>query len=117
MSSKFPRAHRIRTRTDFQRVYQQGQLYQDGFFRIFYLRKDPTEPGRLGVSVGKSLGKATVRNRLKRLLRETFRRHPQLSAGLELIVQPQSAENTRERFLQALKALAGLATCGQSTHL
>lgn len=112
MSFGFSRARRIRTDSDLQYVYEQGKLYKDEFFRIFYVHKDMREPGRLGISVSKKLGKAHVRNHLKRLLRETFRLHPPLTAGLDLIVQPRPAilplENAQvcECFLQALRALA-----------
>jgi ribonuclease P protein component len=115
MSFGFSRARRIRTRSDFQNIYDQGWLYQNGCFRIFYVRKDLTEPGRLGLSIGKKLGKAHIRNRLKRLVREMFRLHPDLTAGLDLIVQPQPAilslknAQIRERFLKALQALS--STC------
>jgi ribonuclease P protein component len=112
MPFKFSRQRRIRTGSDFRYVYEQGQFYKDEFFRIFYVHKDMREPSRLGISVSKKLGKAHVRNRLKRLLRETFRLHPQLTAGLDLIVQPRPMilplENAQvcERFLQALRTLA-----------
>lgn len=112
MRYRFPRARRLRTRTEFQQIYQQGQLHRDEHFRIFYVKKAPTEPGRLGLSVSKKLGKAHERNRVKRLLRETFRLHPELTQGLDLIVQPReiamSLENSqlRQRFLRALQALA-----------
>lgn len=112
MTYKFPRARRIRTRREFQRVYEQSRLYRDEYFRIFYLKKDCSEAGRLGLSVSKQLGKAHSRNRIKRILRETFRLHPHLSQGFDLIVQPKAAiaqlerQQLRERFRQALQALS-----------
>ncbi|MCL6642220.1 MAG: ribonuclease P protein component [Candidatus Bipolaricaulota bacterium] len=112
MSFTFPRTRRIRRRCDFEHIYEHGQLYQDALFRIFYVRKSPTEPGRLGISVGKKLGKAHVRNRLKRILREAFRLHPELTAGLDVIIQPRpevlaltNAQISR-RFVEALAALS-----------
>ncbi len=108
----FPRARRLRTRTEFQQIYHQGRLYRDEYFRVFYLRKDFSEAGRLGLSVSKKLGKAHERNRVRRILREVFRLHPELGVGLDLIVQPKSEavklENAqlRERFLRVLQALA-----------
>lgn len=111
MSFRFSRTQRIRSRRDFQHIYEHGQLYKDEFVRIFYVHKSPTEPGRLGLSISKKLGKAHVRNRIKRIIRETFRLHPELTVGLDLIVQPRptvaSLTNAQlsQRFLEALTAL------------
>lgn len=110
MSFTFSRTQRIRSRSDFQYVYEHGRLYKDEFFRIFYVRTE--KPGRLGLSISKKLGKAYVRNRIKRIIREAFRLHPQLTAGLDLIVQPRltvaslSHDQLRQRFLEALAALS-----------
>lgn len=112
MSFTFSRARRIRSRNDFQYIYEHGQLYKDELFRIFYVRKSPMEPGRVGLSISKKLGKAHVRNRIKRVLRETFRLHPELTAGLDLIVQPSptvlalSNAQISQRFVEALTALS-----------
>lgn len=111
MSFRFSRTRRIRSRSDFQHIYEHGRLYKDEFVRIFYVRKTLTEPGRLGLSISRKLGKAHVRNRIKRIIRETFRLHPELTGGLDIIVQPRptvaSLTNAqlRQRFLEALTAL------------
>lgn len=112
MSFTFSRAQRIRSQSDFAYIYEHGRLYKDECFRIFYVRKSSTEPGRLGLSISRKLGKAHVRNRIKRIIRETFRLHPELTLGLDLIVQPRPAvlalSNAQlcQRFLEALAALS-----------
>jgi len=112
MPFTFPRTRRIRRRREFEYIYEHGQLYHDARFRIFYVRKSPTEPGRLGISVSKKLGKAHLRNRIKRIIRETFRLHPELTAGLDLIIQPRPALLTltnaqiSQYLLEALQAIA-----------
>lgn len=114
MSHAFPKSRHVRQRREFDRIYRQGRVLQDDFFRIHYCSlKNSDEPGRLGLTVGKSLGKAVQRNRIKRILREIFRQHPEFSVGLELIVQPKPAlaplENAKigEFFLQVLQNLHG----------
>ncbi|MGE3538171.1 MAG: ribonuclease P protein component [Candidatus Tectimicrobiota bacterium] len=58
----------------YQQVFTQGEKLVGPLFVLYVL---PTsEPhSRLGLAVSKRLGKAVVRNRIKRCLRETFRRH------------------------------------------
>ena len=58
----------------YQRVFEQGEKLVGSLFILYVL---PTsEPySRLGIAVSKRIGNAVVRNRIKRYLRETFRRH------------------------------------------
>jgi ribonuclease P protein component len=112
MAGKFRKSQRLRLRRDFDRLYQQGRLLQDDYFRIQYSpRAQSVQPARLGLTVGKDLGKAAQRNRIKRVLREIFRQHAELCRGLDLVVQPKPAlaalpnVRIRERFLAALQAL------------
>jgi ribonuclease P protein component len=58
----------------------------------------PGRPGlsRIGVAVAKRLAPSAIdRNRLKRLVRETFRKHGAKMAGLDIVIAP------RERYLRA----------------
>jgi ribonuclease P protein component len=88
----FPKEARLRTEADFERVYARRCKTGDGTLLLFGARND-LGMARLGVSVSRRLGGAIVRNRLKRLLREAFRRcRGELPAGLDLIAIPTSAE-------------------------
>ena len=70
-------AERLRCPRAYQRVFEQGEKLVGALFVLYVL---PTsEPhSRLGTAVSKRLGNAVVRNRIKRYLRETFRRHQTL---------------------------------------
>ena len=87
----FPRDHRLTTEHDFRRVFAQPEVSQDRAFRVLS-RKNGLAHARLGMAVStKVCRQATGRNRLKRLIRESFRHHcTQLSAqgGLDLVVLP-----------------------------
>lgn len=107
MSQEFRRDHRLTKKRDFERVYQEGLLVKDEYFRIFALAKEDPLP-RLGLSVSTKLGKAVVRNQLKRVIREWFRVHKHELARLDLIVQPKppAAKLDQKDLFERLSNLA-----------
>jgi ribonuclease P protein component len=73
----FPPARRLRKRREFLHVQQRGRrLYGRRF--IYYIQPGATAQTRLGITVSRKVGKAVVRNRIKRFVREVFRQHPDL---------------------------------------
>src|SRR5271167_4582996 len=73
---RFPKSKRLLKHADFQRVYQSGRRQFTGNATVFYLRRDGPEAGtspRIGFTVGKVLGEAVERNRVKRRMREAVR--------------------------------------------
>ena len=69
-----PRRRIIKRRSDFQRVYRSGRSYANRYF-VLYVFPAETVRGRVGFAAGKKLGCAVRRSRVKRLLRESYRRH------------------------------------------
>ena len=55
----------------FRRLYHTNG--QANGFLVLYARKNRTEGNRVGITVSKKLGKAHVRNRVRRRLREIYR--------------------------------------------
>lgn len=76
-----PHPNKLKKSWEFQRVYKKGKKYWDTYFVVYVYNAQLTQP-RLGITVSKKVGKSVQRNRVKRLIRETFRRikselHPQ----------------------------------------
>lgn len=74
--SKFPKSRRLLKHSDFQLVYKGGRRQFTGNVTVFYLLRNGPEAGaspRIGFTVGKVLGGAVERNRIKRRMREAVR--------------------------------------------
>ncbi len=68
-----PKHKRLAKRREFVRVYETGQKLFSRFSVLFFAANDQPH-SRIGITATKKLGKANVRNRLKRWTRETYRR-------------------------------------------
>ncbi len=73
-------------RADFLRATRRGRRVETGYFRVFVLRREDGGPTRLGITVTRKVGKAVLRNRIKRLVREWFRQRDQGMDACDLIV-------------------------------
>lgn len=71
--AKFTPAHRLRHKPEFDLLYREGRRLGDANF-LLIVRPNALAHARLGLSVAaKAAGNAVNRNRVKRLLRESFR--------------------------------------------
>jgi ribonuclease P protein component len=67
------RRRRLSRSGEFERVYREGRSHAGRYLVVYaFPREDASEEPRLGVSVGRKLGGAVERNRVKRMLREAF---------------------------------------------
>lgn len=81
-----PRDLRLRRPADFRRVLGQRQGLQEGPLRIAYRPNGLGHP-RLGLALAKRLlPRAVDRNRIKRLVRESFRQRRSRLPALDLVV-------------------------------
>ncbi len=62
----------IKENSDFQRVMKSGKWYTSECLTVYILENN-LKSNRIGVAVGKKAGKSVVRNRIKRLIRESYR--------------------------------------------
>ena len=82
----FPRHERLTRRSDYQDVYEHGEKSVGRGFICFVVRREGV--GRkFGLAVSRKVGKAVVRNRVKRYIREIYRtRRPQLISGVSMVI-------------------------------
>ncbi|HEX7504384.1 MAG TPA: ribonuclease P protein component [Syntrophales bacterium] len=72
-SYAFKKNERLRRRSEFSALFQSGKRIHSEYLTVI-LSTNTSDVRRLGLVVGKKVGKAAVRrNRMKRLLREFFR--------------------------------------------
>jgi len=88
---RFPRSGRLLRHADFERVYKQGKRHFATCMTVFYLRRKEGEGLRVGFTVGRLLGGAVVRNRMKRRLREAVRLHGSISAAVDVVINPKKS--------------------------
>jgi ribonuclease P protein component len=106
--ASFPRAARLLKHSDFDRVYKQGRRHFSSHLTVFYLRqavndspesKLPDRGARVGFTVGKVLGGAVQRNRIKRRLREAVRQRRMVLKGagaVDVVINPKKSVLTVE---------------------
>jgi ribonuclease P protein component len=84
-SNTLPPGRRIRRRAEFQRVFDAGRRAHGRYLTII-AAPAPGPDSRIGIVASKKLGRAVVRNRAKRLIREMFRTEPALNRPADLVV-------------------------------
>ena len=98
----FARASRLRARKVFLDVYKRGHRMHTAYFVLFAL-KGATPRSRLGITATKKFGHAVARNRIKRVIREIFRKSREtMSSPVDLVVNVKMA--AREQSYDRLEA-------------
>jgi len=110
-SERFTRKVRIVRSSDFQLLYKSGIRVNSRRFVLFG-RENEVGCHRLGITVSKRVGNAVVRNRIKRIFREIFRKSRNDMPGqLDLVVNAKAGWagagywDLREEFLAAARKI------------
>ena len=81
----FGRDRRVLRRADYLETYSAGRRHV-GRWLVVFVKPVGRPVSRLGVTITKKTGSAVVRNRLRRRLRELFRRSGAFAGGLDVVV-------------------------------
>ena len=85
-TGKFAKSNRINDPKDYQQIFKSSCRSIDEEFLVL-ARKNNLRQARLGLAVSKKkICKAASRNQIKRVIRESFRRHRNILKGLDVVV-------------------------------
>jgi ribonuclease P protein component len=111
MNERLSSPERIRRKRDFIRLYKSGRRFRGRYFTLIY---GPNSLGasRLAVVVSKKVGPAVARNRVKRRIKDLFRRNKDLlQEPTDLIAVARkevvglAAPELRAAYIQALDSV------------
>ncbi|WP_080507623.1 ribonuclease P protein component [Bryobacter aggregatus] len=88
----YPKSVRLLRPSEFRQTYDGGVKHSCPIFACFYRKTDTSAPARFGFTCPRALGKAVVRNRIKRRLRECVRlKRERFPLGMDLVFNPRKA--------------------------
>lgn len=73
MDERLLREHRLRDREGYQRCYRQGRKRHGALVSLHYVPNELEHP-RIGITASRKVGNSVVRHRLKRRVKEVYRR-------------------------------------------
>lgn len=103
----FPAHKRLRHKSEFDAAYARGRRFGNGFFAVTVISNDKTGP-RLGLAIALRVARTAVeRNRIRRIIRESFRVHQETLPAVDIVVsaRPKALGAPRERLHGSLAAL------------
>ncbi len=106
-TARFPSTMRLKRRTELLRVFREGSVWKGRCFSLHGRVRTTEAPQavaqtpRLGIVVTKKIGTAVERNRIKRRIREAFRKSAHSLPPMDIIVVPKrTCLDTSERDLR-----------------
>ncbi len=104
------KAYRVKKESDFQKVFHHGKSTANRQFVLYILDKKEQPHFRVGLSVGKKIGNAVVRNSVKRKIRQSLTElKPKLKTEKDFIViarkpaADMSVKETKKSLIHVLK--------------
>lgn len=86
---------KVRKNSEFRFIYRRGKSFSNHLL-VLYLYKNKKNVNRIGISVSKKVGKSVTRNRVKRLIKESYRlNNSELVIGYDLVFIARSAASEK----------------------
>lgn len=95
-SARFSRKSRLQKHADFEKVYRGGRRIFSASMTVFFLPRADA-PARVGFTVGRVLGGAVERNRIRRRMREAVRLNlAAIGGGVDVVIHPKKSALTAD---------------------
>ena len=108
----FKKHQRVVRSDEFTMILRKGVCVADGVLVLFAMNSKASEIPRIGITIPKKTGNAVVRNRWKRLIRESFRtQQDSLPIGMDLIVRPK--KDAKPSWIEIQKSIPKLTRKAQ----
>lgn len=86
MEERFRSQERIRKRKDFLLIYKKGRRYRGKYFNLIYLSNN-LNFSRVAIVASRKIGNAVTRNKIKRWMRDLFRRNKDLlKSSVDIVI-------------------------------
>jgi len=98
--------YRIKKNKEFQEIFKTGKSIANRELVIYYRKKTDQKHFRVGISVGKKIGNAVTRNRIKRYIRECFvqlKHHLKAEYDIIIIARNRSVHLPFHRLCKSLQ--------------
>lgn len=104
------KSYRVKKEQEFQTVFEAGHSVANRNFVVYQLEKPGQKHFRVGLSVGKKVGNAVMRNRVKRYIRQSLLElKPELPQTVDFLVIARRGANqltmaeTKQNLMHVLK--------------
>jgi ribonuclease P protein component len=112
----FPRTRRLTQPSHFARVKKEGEAVRGQFLTLGFLTVEQSTPFHAGIVTSRRVGEATVRNRVRRRLRDIVRREQSLvknGVWVVVVARPAAVRASyaalRDEWLRLVKRASILA--------
>lgn len=111
MAETFTPQERIRKKKDFLLLYKKGRRYRGKYFNLIYFSNNLSF-SRMATVVSRKVGNSVKRNKIKRQMRELFRRNKELIKNpVDMVIIPKKdipelpKASLQEEYLSALETI------------